>query len=427
MSSTKQNKSLFALVDCNNFYASCERVFRPKLKHRPVVVLSNNDGCVIARSKEAKILGIPMGAPAFQYAQLFRLHRVEVCSSNYTLYGDMSSRVMQTLSQFSPDLQVYSIDEAFLMLESDHAEATSHAMRKTVLQWTGIPVSVGIAPTKTLAKVANHCAKKDPKHNGVFLMTDPILQEEILQKLPVGEVWGIGRQITETLSRNGIRTAWELRNSDDNWIKKRLSVTGLRTVWELRGISCLQLEEVDLPKKSIICSRSFGRPVSELHELEEAVAAYMARAAEKARLQDSVAGFIQVFLMTSKHQPGSFYGNRAQVVLPQSTSYTPELIHYAKQALKSLFVPGLAYKKTGVLLGGLEPASAFQPDLFCAQGGALEKQRAVMELMDKTNKNFGRKVLRMAAEGTTQDWKARSGSCSPHFTTRWDELLTLQL
>lgn len=428
MSSTKLNEKdkVFALVDCNNFYASCERVFRPKLRNVPVVVLSNNDGCVIARSKEAKQLGIPMGAPAFKYAEIFRQQGVAVCSSNYTLYGDMSSRVMQTLSRFSPDIQVYSIDEAFLLFEPHRAKEVSGELRKTVQKWTGIPVSVGIAPTKTLAKVANHCAKKNTESDGVFLLVDPALQESILRELPVGEVWGIGRQIAETLNRHSIRTAWQLREAEDGWIKKHLSVVGLRTVWELRGVSCLELEDAPQSKKSIMCAKSFGRPVFELCELEEAVAAYMARAAEKVRLQKSVAGFIQVFLTTNPHQFEEYYGNRAQVVLPQPTAYTPDLIHYAKQALKSIFVPGLRYKKAGVLLGGFEAEGGFQLDLFEANDHLLEKQRAIMSLMDKANKQYGKKVLRMAAEGAKQPWKARASSCSPRFTTQWDELVKVR-
>lgn len=370
-------------------------------------------------------MGIPMGAPAFKYADLFRQHRVVVCSSNYTLYGDMSSRVMQTLRRFSPDLQVYSIDEAFLLLELHNAAAVSKEIKSTVLQWTGIPVSVGVGPTKTLAKVANHCAKTHPAHEGIFVLTDISKQESILRELPVGEVWGIGRQLTETLNRNGIKTAWELRNADDTWIKKHLSVVGLRTVWELRGVSCLQLEETHPSKKSIMSSKSFGRPVSELHEMEEAVAAYMARAAEKMRQQQSVAAFIQVFLMTNPHQSEDYYANNAQVVLPQPTAYTPDLIHYAKQALKSIFIPGFIYKKAGVMLGGLESEGSFQPDLFCAQGHKLEKQHAIMKLMDKANKSFGRKVLSIAAEGIKQPWKTRAEKRSQRYTTQWTELLTV--
>lgn len=424
---TEHSDKLFALVDCNNFYVSCERVFNPKLCARPVVVLSNNDGCVVARSKEAKAIGIPMGAPAFQYADLFRKHRVIVCSSNYTLYGDMSHRVMQSLRRFTPDVQVYSIDEAFLHLDHLEAEALSFEIKRDVLQWTGIPVSIGIAPTKTLAKAANHCAKKDAAQTGVFALIDIARQESILKSLPVQEIWGIGRQIAELLNRRGIQTAWELRNADDTWIKKHLTIVGLRTVWELRGVSCLQLDEAVPDKKSIMSSKSFGRPVATLPELSEAVACYTSRAAEKMRRQDSVASFLQVFLTTNPHQSEDYYANKAQVVLPQPTAYTPDLIHYAKDALASIYIPGLTYKKAGVLLGGLEPDHSFQQDLFCKQGKELEKQRAIMQLMDQANKSFGRRVIRMAAEGSTQPWKMKQERRSHRFTTQWEELLTVRI
>lgn len=428
MSSTKLNKPLFALVDCNNFYVSCERVFNPKLWNKPVVILSNNDGCVIARSNEAKALGIPMGAPVFQYRDLLKKNRVILYSSNYTLYGEMSHRVMQTLSQFAPDMEIYSIDEAFLMVGGESSLADhSRTIKQTVYQWTGIPVSIGIAPTKTLAKAANRYAKKNLPKEGFFILTDENLKKEILMKMPVEDVWGIGRQISAKLNRNQIYTAWDLANAKDEWIRKNLSVVGLRTVWELRGISCMSLEEAPSPKKSIVCSRSFGVEVKEEAEMAEAVSCYAARAAEKLRGQESVASFIEVFLCTNRFKEGPVYANALQIMLPQPTDYTPYLIHYAKYALHRIFRSGFAYKKVGIMLGGLVSNKSVQQDLFWEHKLSLEKQHRVMELMDQTNHRYGKDTLKFAAEGIAQPWKMQRKSCSPHFTTSWEDILSIRI
>lgn len=427
MSSTKLPKSLFALVDCNNFYVSCERVFNPYLWHKPVVILSNNDGCVIARSNEAKALGIPMGAPAFQYAELFKKNRVLVFSSNYALYGEMSYRVMQTLSQFTSDIEIYSIDEAFLQLNEPHLYTYAKNIKQTVYQWTGIPTSIGIGPTKTLAKVANRYAKKHFPQEGVFILDNEKSQKEILSQFPVEDVWGIGRQISAFLFRHDMRTAWELANADDNWIKKNLSVVVLRTVWELRGISCLSLQEASSPKKSIVCSRSFGVEVKTEEGLAEALSTYAARAAEKLRQQESVATFLEVFLTTNRFKEGNAYNNAIQVVLPQPTDYTPQLIHYAKNALHQIFKDGFSYKKIGIMLGGLVSSKSFQRDLFFDKKVPEEKQRKLMELMDKTNAKYGKDTLKLAAQGITQPWKMQRNRCTNHFTTEWEDILTIKI
>ena len=425
MSSTEPDKFQFALVDCNNFYVSCERVFDPSLKGQPVVVLSNNDGCVIARSQEAKQLGIAMGAPAFQCRALFRKESIQVFSSNYALYGDMSRRVMQTLERFAVNIQVYSIDEAFLRFKSDNLQEDAKLIRSTVLQWTGIPVSLGIAPTKTLAKVANHCAKASLE--GIFVLVDEALQEAILRDLPVEKVWGIGRRISEFLKRQGITNAWQFCHADDIWIKKHLSVTGLRTAWELRGICCLELEEMPSTKKSIMSSKSFGKPLIHYEEIAEALASYTARAAEKMRQQGCLASFLEVFLITHSSHPKDTFSDAVQLILPQPTDYTPELIHRAKKCLRKLFLKGFIYKKTGILLGGFVPHDSFQPDLFVAQGNALQKRNELMKVFDEANRQFGRGKLKWAAEGTTQAWKMRQARCSAHFTTRWKDLLTIKI
>jgi len=427
MSSTKPDKLLFALVDCNNFYASCERVFNPSLIGKPIVVLSNNDGCAIARSNEAKALGIPMGAPYFQYQELFKKNKVVVFSSNYTLYGQMSHRVMQTLEQFTPDMEVYSIDEAFLRLADKEINSYARHIKQTVYQWTGIPVSIGVASTKTLAKVANRYAKKHRPQEGFFIINDDNLKEKILKDFAVQDVWGIGHQISALLHRNGIRTAWELANLDDHWIKKNLSVVGLRTVWELRGISCLALEEAAPPKKSIVCSRSFGSAVHSEEELAEALSSYVASAAERLRSQESLASFLDVFINTSRFKEEEYYGNSVHVTLPIPTDYTPNLIHYAKVGLRRIFKSGFAYKKVGVMLGGIVSNKAVQQDLFVCSKVPNPRHQVLMQLMDQTNAKYGKESLKIAAQGITQRWKAKRNQCTDHFTTSWDGLLQIKI
>lgn len=427
MSSTKPNSPLFALVDCNNFYVSCERVFNPKLRNKPVVILSNNDGCVVARSNEAKALGIPMGAPAFQYADCFRNYGVTVYSSNYALYGEMSQRVMRILSQFTPDMEVYSIDEAFLSVDEGSLDPWANEVRQTVHQSTGIPISVGIAPTKTLAKIANRHAKKHCPQSGYFIFNDKDLQKEVLSCLPVEEIWGIGSRLGTRLRSHQIYTAWDLANADDGWIRKNLSVVVLRTAWELRGISCLSLEEAASPKKSIVSSRSFGIEVRDEKNLAEAVANYTATAAEKLRHQDSYASFIEVFITTNRHKEGPAYANAMQMILPQPTDYTPLLIHYAKQGLSKIYREGYSYKKAGIMLGGIVSNEALQLDLFAEKDFPLEKHRKLMELVDATNNKYGRDTLKFAAQGIVKPWQMKRSNCTPHFTTSWDDLLRIKI
>jgi DNA polymerase V len=418
MSSTKPDKDLwFALADCNNFYVSCERVFNPKLIGIPVVVLSNNDGCVIARSKEAKAAGIPMGAPYFEQEALLTKCGGVACSSNYALYGDLSQRVMTTLSEFTPDLQVYSIDEAFLKMELDTAIEQSKKARQQVLKYVGIPISVGIGSTKTLAKVANHLSKSC---GDVFLLDDP---EPYLKELPVHEVWGVGRQLSLKLVQHGIKNAWQLRNADDDWVRKQMTVVGLRTVWELRGISCLPWEEIPPTKKSITNSKSFGKQVTCFNELEEAISAYTVRTAEKLRAQGLVAGGLTVIIESHRDYVLGNYYNSASLTLPESTNYSPELIEHAKLLLKKLFIKGWRYKKVGVMLTDLSPLSCYQQDLFGSKQTA--KRQKLMALIDETNQRRGKKILRFAAEGITQSWKMKQLQRSPRYTTRWEELLNI--
>ncbi len=428
MSSTNRNKSLFALADCNNFYVSCERVFNPNLWNKPVVILSNNDGCVVARSNEAKALGIPMGAPAFKYAALFQTNRVIVYSSNYALYGEMSQRVMQMLSQHTDELEIYSIDEAFLLVDDPCQETSLRTIRNSVLQATGIPVSIGVAPTKTLAKAANLFAKKQRQQDGFFILSDDSVRKELLKHMPVEDIWGIGWRISKTLHSHQIHTAWDLVNTADHWIRKNLSVVGLRTVWELRGIPCLSQQEAPPPKKSIVSSRSFGIEVKEESHLAEAVSNYTATAAEKLRNQKSVASFLEVSITTNRFKEGPAYSNSIHITLPQPTDYTPLLIHYAKHGLNKIYKSGYSYKKAAILLGGIVSNRSLQQDLFTQQmRPSPDKQQKLMQIMDRANSKYGKDSLKLAAQGISKPWQMKRRMSSPRFTTCWNEILLIRI
>jgi DNA polymerase V len=410
-----------ALIDCNNFYASCERVFNPQIEKKPVVVLSNNDGCIIARSNEAKALGIKMGEPLHQCQNLITKYKVHVFSSNFPLYGDMSRRVMEILSTFTPDMEIYSIDEAFLDLDGIPADLSEYGktIRETVKRSTHIPVSVGIGPSKTLAKIAGKIAKKVPKHEGVFDISNLI--EESLAEIEVGDIWGIGWQYSKLLRRNGILTALDLRNAPDEWVKKHMTIVGLRTVMELRGTSCIPLDEAEQPKKAIMCSRSFGRKVYSLNELQEAAAAYIARAAEKLREQNSAASFIQVILMEFPFNDGHPKTRICSTAIPVATSYTPDLIRYAKALLKRIYYKGPAYRKVGVMLSGIVQRGQVQMNLFHSSREG-EKEIALMKTMDEVNQRWGRGTLIHAASGFARPWWMRQTRRSARFTTSWADL-----
>ena len=413
---------MLALVDCNSFYASCERVFDPHLWNRPVVVLSNNDGCVVARSAEAKALGIATGTPYFQIRDLVARHGIIVRSSNYKLYGDLSARIMTVLGRFTPHLEVYSIDEAFLDLAGmplDRLMDYGREIRRTVLRWTGIPVSVGIAPTKTLAKVANHLAKQAATCGGVWSLTDPRDQTEVLARLDVQDIWGIGARLAARLRRAGIATALDLREASPNRVRRLVGVVGERTALELRGLPCIGLEETPPPAKSIVRSRSFGRPVERQEELEEAVAAYATRAAEKLRLHRRVAGALSVFVATSRFR-GAPYANQATLPLDPPTDDTARLIHAALAALRPIFREGLAYQKAGVMLGGLQPRAGLTESLFDRYDRGRSER--LMAVLDDVNHRLGPDTLRYAASGMERSWQMRREHASPHYTTRWDEL-----
>jgi DNA polymerase V len=414
-----------ALIDGNNFYVSCERVFNPALEGRPVVVLSNNDGCVVARSAEVKALGVKMGAPWFQLKDLARKHGILALSSNYALYADMSSRMMSVLGSYSPQQEIYSIDECFLGLDGfPPAELAAYGqrIRQQVKLWVGLPVCVGIAATKTLAKLANHCAKKNlAGSDGVcdFGRMSAPQMDALLDRIGIGEVWGVGRRLTEKLTRRGIATVKQLRDADSKTLRREFSVVLERTVLELRGIACVELEEAAPNKQQIICSRTFGRYVYSLDELNEAVAGYLARAAEKLRYQGSLASALQVFVRTNPFNPDHpQYQRGLTVPLPQATSDSVALTRAALWALKRLYKPGYAYQKAGVMLLDLSDAATPQGCLFTGH----RDNTTLMQVMDRVNRQWGRGTLKLAAEGVQQGWRMRRQRMSPAYTTSWNEL-----
>ncbi|MGC9324223.1 MAG: Y-family DNA polymerase [Desulfomonilia bacterium] len=414
-------KKIFALVDCNNFYVSCERVFNPSLEGKPVVVLSNNDGCIIARSNEAKTIGIRMGHPLFQCEDLVKRHCIHVFSSNYSLYGDMSSRVMSTLSLFTPEMEVYSIDEAFLSLEglSPEPEEYARIISRTVKKWVGIPVSIGIGPSKTLAKAAARAAKKGPARDGVFDISP--CREKTLSGIDVEDVWGVGRRYARFLRRHGIVSALDLARAPDSWVKKHLTIEGLRTVMELRGTPCISLENSPAPKKAIMCSRSFGRKVYSLEELQEAAAAYTSRAAEKLRWQGSAASFIQTLLIEFPFNNGFPKCSVSSLHIPVATAYTPELVRYAKTLLERIYKPGPAYRKVGVLLGGIVPRGQVQANLF-HESREGPRELSLMKTLDSINRRWGRGAILYASSGFSRPWWMRQTRRSARFTTSWADI-----
>ncbi len=423
MSSTgsEMPRRVYALVDGNNFYVSCERVFDPSLEGRPVVVLSNNDGCAVARSQEAKALGIRMGQPWFQIRHLEGMG-LKAFSSNYTLYADMSNRMMGILGQFAPLQEVYSIDECFLDLGGLDVDLTAygHAMRARVRQWIGIPTCVGIGHSKTQAKLANHLAKKRPEWDGVCDLTalPESAVDGLMAGIEVGEVWGVGRKLSERLNALGIRSVLDLKRADPKTIQRRFSVVLERTVWELRGIPCLRLEEVAPPKQQIITSRSFGRPVTALRELKEAVATFTGRAAEKLRRQGSVAQAIHVSIRTSPfREDRPYYGKGRTIPLSAPSDDTRRLVKAALEGLEAIYRPGHAYQKAGVVLLDIQPKGPGQIGDMLA-GAEGDRAARLMQTMDAINARLGKGAIRLAGEGIAQGWAMRRGRMSAARATR---------
>ena len=432
------SEKLFALIDCNNFYVSCERVFHAAIQHTPTIVLSNNDGCVVARSAEAKRLGIRMGQPAFELESLIRQHHIQVFSSNYSLYADLSKRVMAVLDQFSPRKECYSIDEAWLDLTDlrdlrdlpiDDLTEFGRTIKATVLQRTGIPVSVGIASTKSLTKIANELVKRDPQYQGVLDLT--ALSERqldaLLVQVDIHDVWGIGPKYALFLENYGITTARALKYADEKWIGRYLTVTGARIVFELRGISCIPLELERPPRQAIMCAKTFGREITHYDEMREAISTYTARAAEKLREQESLTSRLTVFIRTNtfKKQQEQ-YNNAFTVEFEHPTAFTPDLVQGALDGLKAIYKEGYRYYKAGVSLTRITPPRMVQPDLF-GEFSLLQhsRQARLMFIVDALNRIYGHDTLFFAVQGWERSWKMRQGKLSQHFTTRWDELLTI--
>ena len=414
---------LFALVDCNNFYVSCERVFNPYLINKPVVVLSNNDGCIIARSNEAKALNIPMGAPFHIYRDFINAHRIKVYSSNYPLYGDMSNRVMTSLFEFNPNLEVYSIDEAFLKFNQTTRTDIGDdilKIKENILQWTGIPVSIGLGPTKTLAKIANTLAKKN-NHYGIFDLSSEVKQEEVLKDINIENIWGISKRWGSKLRMIGIGNALQLRDSSPRRIRQYLGVVVERIVYELQGVACLDINEI-LPKKNIMCSRSFGNVVSDKSSIKQFIAEYTIRACEKMRGQSTRAQSIYIFLQTNKFKKGKQYNKGIVIGLNTPCSDTAQIIKLATTAIDMIYRSGYLYQKAGIMLLDLIPENVNQYDFFENTNYTSSDKR--MKVMDSLNKKFGTGTITNGSLRlkNNEKWISKRYYLSPRYTTQWDEL-----
>lgn len=417
---------MFALIDCNNFYASCERVFRPDLIGKPVVVLSNNDGCVIARSNEAKSIGVPMGAAAFEYDKMFKANNVQVFSANFALYGDMSQRVMDILSDYSPEIEIYSIDEAFLKLkgfELFNLQDYGNEMRYKVTKWTGIPISVGIAPTKALSKVANRIAKKYPKEtNGVYIIESEEQRIKALKWLKVEDIWGIGRQHAKRLNANNVFTAYDFTQLDDTWVKKHLAIVGIRLKHDLQGIKTLDLE-VTQAKKTIATTRSFETNYTKLEELQERISTFAVSCAEKLRKQHSCCNSLMVFIHTNGHRHDlPQYSRNIAVKLPYPTNSSIELTKFADLALQRIFKNGYAYKKAGVVVQDFTPETDRQLNIF---ENSNPKHIPLMQTIDKLNTLYGQQKIKLGSQDTKPVWKMKQEKLSPRYTTKLSDIITV--
>lgn len=418
---------MFALVDCNNFYASCERVFRPDLNGKPVVVLSNNDGCVIARSNEAKALDIPMGAPAFKFKKEFEEKNINVFSSNYALYGDMSSRVMTMLSSFTPDIEIYSIDEAFLKFEGfKYLDLHKHGLhiKNKVTKGTGIPVSIGFANTKALTKVANRIAKKFPKETkGVYTIDSEEKRIKALKWLAIEDVWGIGRKHSKRLKSIGINTAYQFTELSDSWIRNNMSIIGLRLKKELEGIVTQNLEKVQ-KKKSISTTRTFESSITKYTDLKERISTFTATCSEKLRMEKSLCNSILIFIRTNSHSKHQEQYNRSIVIkLPFPTNSSIELAKFAEHGLQQIFRNGYQYKKAGVTVMDVNPEKSTQLSIF---NNSNPKHKLLMNVVDRLNNNIGQKKLKIASQALDRTWKMKQEKLSPRYTTNINEVITVK-
>ena len=424
----KDKKKVFALVDCNSFYASCERVFNPKIQNKPVVVLSNNDGCIVARTNEAKALGIKMGEPLFKARKIIEKNNVKVFSSNYTLYGSMSNRVMKILEQLFPNIEIYSIDEAFMEISSLKKiyNYSKYAMkvREIILKWTGIPVSIGIGETKTLAKIANQIAKDNTNTQGVFDITKIKNKEKILKTIKVEKIWGIGNKLSKFLIKNNIHNAYEFIQQDNRWVRKNMNILGLKTKMELNSISCYELDNNFKLRKSCCVSRSFGKRIKSLKNMSEAVSTYIIRAAEKIRNEKLVANNINLYIRTNpfNRNPSEFYVNSISIPLNFPTNNTITLNKETLTGLKKIFKKGYLYQKAGVILSGLEVQN-IDLNLFKEDD---KRKEVLMNAFDSINQKYGKNSLRIASEGMEKKWLMKRSRCSSNFTTNLKDLLTVR-
>jgi len=417
---------LIALVDCNNFYASCERVFRPDLEKKPIVVLSNNDGCVIARSNEAKKLGIKMGEPAFKKREVFERNKIKTFSTNFILYGDMSKRVMSILRNNSKEIEIYSIDEAFLECYNEDLNSYGKNLRKKVKQWTGIPVSVGIAETKVLAKIANHIAKKYRK-SGVFILDSKEIIEKALKFTAIEEIWGIGRNHSRRFKEYGINTAYDLTCIEESWIKKKFSIVVLRIAKELKGIKCLDIESQHKTKKNICTSRSFGNPTSDYNTIKEAISTFAVRCCEKLRKQKTSTSELRIFIYTNPFNPKhrQYYGTK-KIQLERATNDNQIIVQEVIKGLQKIYKKGYVYKKAGVIVGNITQENQVQLNLF-DQIKNREKYTKISKVIDRINSSMGRDKLRIATQGFDRKWKMKQEQLSQCYTTRIDEILTVKV
>ncbi|TXB66204.1 Y-family DNA polymerase [Vicingus serpentipes] len=419
---------MFALVDCNNFYASCERVFQPNLRNKPIVVLSNNDGCVIARSNEAKALGIPMGAPAFKYQKIFDDNNIHVFSSNYALYGDLSSRVMNILATFTPDIEVYSIDEAFLKLDGFdlfNLEEYGHQINYRVTKSTGISISIGMAPTKALSKVANKIAKKYAERTkSVYVIDTEEKRIKALKWTKIGDVWGIGSRHAKRLIYRNVNTAYDFTQLPDDWVRKNMSVVGLRLKRELEGIPQLGLDEVKR-KKAIATTRTFDKNYGDLANIKERVSTFAVTCAEKLRRQKSCTNLIMVFIHTNGHRKDlPQYSRHIMIKTDYPTNSSIDIVRFAVKGLKAIYKKGYQYKKAGVIVMGITPESEKQLNMFTSEN---PKHQALMKVMDKLNHVIGQKKLKLACQDMDRTWKMNQEKLSPRYTTRLDEIITVKI
>ena len=410
----------FALIDCNNFFVSCVRVHEPALKNRPVAVLSNNDGCFISCSAEAKALGLPRGGTAFKFKDLIEKHNVVVKSANFTLFSDISDRIYRTLEMFSPEIEKYSIDESFLRLPE---RVSPEMIGKEIYRYTRIPVTVGVGATKTLAKAANHIAKRDESFKGALCLPEGSGGDALLAGVKVDKVWGIGRRWTVKLNELGIDTALDLKYAPDALIKQRLNVVGLRVVHELRGMPCIELEEVIPDKQQMMCCRSFSRPIEQYGELKQAVAFLVSTVGERLRSENQVAAGIQVYITTKTFGQGPHYSNSHGFLLPEATSFTPRLVRYAHQGLERIFRSGMKYRRAGIFLSGLNSNRFLQLDVFDGQN--TDQHLALMDALDRINSRYGRDTVFIGAIGTERRWLSRSAQKPPSYTTRWSDLVSV--